>query len=83
MFLLDMAWDLNQVHDALQRLPQRSWDTYQRNLNFIFESNPQSSKERIMKAVHDLKVPLFGFPHHLSCFSPSELLEIVLNESVK
>ena len=24
MFLLDMAWDLNQVYDALQRLPQRS-----------------------------------------------------------
>ena len=51
MFLLDMAWDLNQVCDALQRLPQRSWDACKQNLNFIFEQNLQSYKDRIMRAV--------------------------------
>ena len=51
MFLLDMAWDLNQVYDALEQLPRRSWDNYRHNLNFIFESTPQSYKERIIKAM--------------------------------
>ena len=50
MFLLDMAWDLSQVHDALDRLPQRGWDHFRHNMNFMFEANPQSYKERIMKA---------------------------------
>ena len=30
MFLLDMAWDLSQVYDALDRLPQRGWDHFRR-----------------------------------------------------
>ena len=50
MFLLDMAWDLSQVHDALDRLPQRGWDHFRHNMNFMFEANRQSYKERIMKA---------------------------------
>ena len=66
MFLLDMAWDLNQVYDALQRLPQRSWDACQQNLKLIFEQNPQSYKDRMMRAVKVLFgenqrfVPLVG-----------------------
>ena len=30
--------------------------------------------------VDDLKVPLFGFPHHLLCVSSSELVEVIVNE---
>ena len=50
MFLIDMAWDLGQVYDQLDRLPRQGWDYFKHNLNFMFEANPQSYKDRVVRA---------------------------------
>ena len=47
MFLIDMAWDLNQMYDELDRLPREGWNHFKQNLNFLFEANPQSYRDRV------------------------------------
>ena len=50
MFLIDMAWDLNQMYDELDRLPREGWNHFKQNLNFLFEANPQSYRDRVERA---------------------------------
>ena len=50
MFLIDMAWDLNQMFDELDRLPREGWNHFKQNLNFLFEANPQSYRNRVERA---------------------------------